>query len=218
MPSTRQADPSRAPDRCASEISSTITSRSACSCRRPRPPHTGCPLFFENEQRRSFSQRLLFASELALELANTLVGRCRGCATLIQSNAPLLVLGELHPFAFQVGGQLLGIELGTVGENTDLWSTVHTRTGLGLSAMIGRLRASCNQRDRLCCRIPVSRANRAALTAFFPMSRCTWPAKPGPPFLLWNAVGNFYPHVSAGCRRRVSGSVYRSGREADSPD
>src|ERR1700693_4835359 len=29
--------------------------------------------------------------------------------------------------------------------------------------------------------------------------------------------GNSYLHVAAGCRRRVAGSVYRCGREADSP-
>lgn len=53
-------------------------------------------------------------------------------------------------------------------------STVHSRTtGFGLSATIGRLRASCSQRDRFCCRTPVSRASRDALTAFFPVSRWT---------------------------------------------
>src|SRR5262249_5486669 len=39
--------------------------------------------------------------------------------------------------------------------------------------MIGRLRASCSQRDRFCCRTPVCRANCDALTALLPVSRWT---------------------------------------------
>jgi len=36
-----------------------------------------------------------------------------------------------------------------------------------------RLRASSSHRDGFCCRTPVSRASSEALTAFFPVSRCT---------------------------------------------
>ena len=103
MPSTRHAGARRAPDACASEMSSRITSRSPRSCRRPRPPRRVSPLFFENEQRRSFGQCLLLASELALELANALVRRRRGslrprqgqCATARTRRAsPLRVRGR----------------------------------------------------------------------------------------------------------------------------
>jgi len=46
IPSRSHAGARRAPAACASATRSTITSRSARSCRRPRPPHTECPLFF----------------------------------------------------------------------------------------------------------------------------------------------------------------------------
>ena len=78
------------------------------------------PLFFENEQRRSFGQCLLLASELALELTNPLVRRRRRSSPLVKGKPPLLVLGELQPFAFEIRGQLLAIKLGGLGEDTNL--------------------------------------------------------------------------------------------------
>ena len=118
MPSTRHAGARRTPDACASKMSSRITSRCPRSCRRPRPPRRVSPLFFEHEQRCSFSQCLLHASELALELANPLDRRRRGSSALVKGDPPLLVVGELHPFAFEVGGQRLAIKMGRLGENT----------------------------------------------------------------------------------------------------
>ena len=63
----------------------------------------GVSTFFENEQRRGPASAFSFAGKLALELANALACRCRGYATLVERQAPLLVLGALHPFAFKVG-------------------------------------------------------------------------------------------------------------------
>ena len=117
MPSRRHAGASRAPDACAWLSRSSITSRCARSCRRPRPPHRESPLFFEHQERRRFGQDLLLARELALELANALGRRCRGGAALVKRQPPLLVLGEADPAALEIGGQLLTGELGGLGED-----------------------------------------------------------------------------------------------------
>jgi hypothetical protein len=53
---------------------------------------------------------------------------------------------------------------------------------------------------------------RAASTEFKHLARKTRSS-----LLAVGPCGNAYPHVSAGHRRRVRGSVYRCGREADSP-
>src|SRR6185503_2403385 len=98
-PSTRQAVDRRAPVAWASEMPSRITSRSPRRCRRPRPPRPPRrtpPLFFEDKQGGSLRERLLLASELALQLADALGRRRRCLPTLVESESPALVLGELH--------------------------------------------------------------------------------------------------------------------------
>ena len=64
-------------------------------------------------------------------------------------------------FAFKVGSQLLAIKMGGFGEDTGLLFDRPLASGGGLrcmEAMMGRLRASCSQRDRFCCRTPISRS------------------------------------------------------------
>jgi hypothetical protein len=95
-PTTRQAGASRAPAVSGSSIAVRITSRSARPCRRPRPPHTGSPLFLRMRSAAASASAFL-ASELALQLADALARRRRRQTTLVESDAPALILGELTP-------------------------------------------------------------------------------------------------------------------------
>src|SRR5580765_7270119 len=83
-------------------------------------PVEGLHFFFENKKRRRFSERLLLASELALELTNPPVGRRRGSSALVKGNSPLLILGQFYPFAFEVRAQLLAIKLAGPGQDMSL--------------------------------------------------------------------------------------------------
>src|SRR6476661_6030899 len=93
IPATAQAACSLAPFVRASSTAATISSRCSRPCRRPRPP-TGPRLFFENQERRCFRQRLLLSRQLSLELPDPLRRRDRGPAFLVERQPPLLELPE----------------------------------------------------------------------------------------------------------------------------
>jgi len=130
------------------------------------------PLFFEHQQRRNFGQCLLLASELALELANALVGRRRGSSALVKGNPPLLVLSEFHSFAFEMGGQLLAIKIGGLGEDASLLLDRPLAQGglrfFGHDRQATRVLQPARQ---VLLPDPVSRASCDALTALLPVSR-----------------------------------------------
>ena len=128
--------------------------------------------FFEYEQGGGFGERLFFPRELTLERADPLHRRQRRPPFLGEGESPLLVLGLQYALALEEIGQLGSLRALAFARIRIFSSIDHSRFGRS-AGMTGRLLASCNHRESVCWRRPVSTASCRALTASFPVKRTT---------------------------------------------
>ncbi len=132
--------------------------------------HQGLKFFFEDQQRGCFGERLLFPCELALQSSNPLGRRQRRSAFLAQGESPLFVSARSTPSRCRNSVSAAPVRELAFARIRILFSIDQSRLGR-FAGMTGRLLASCNHRESVCWRRPVSIASCRALTASVPVNR-----------------------------------------------